>query len=121
MWLMWKVWLKEQWYDIRYAHKSLWVSILVLAGLAAGLTFYMDSRYYNNEIAKRDELIAGYKAQNDQLRDIIAGKYPQSNKAAGNASGDLQDKVNGLKNDLNNAESQAGVTYRDYKQKVNGR
>jgi hypothetical protein len=114
-----RVWLTEQWHDIRYAHKSLWASLLVLMVCASFLTWEYADHEFSREIAKRDAVIVMLRTQNAQLRAMLPKKSSQNSILPDEGLSDrLDDKMYELKNDLNNMNNNLDLRYNQTNERV---
>lgn len=120
-------WLRENWIDIRYAHKSAWVSLVFIALVSARLGWDYSQYQFSDQLDQKDAIIEQLQAQNAALKALLPAKKPPVARKPGDANNggndddvkeEVQDKIYELQNDLNNMKSNANIHYRDYKNKV---
>ncbi len=117
---MLREWLKEQWEDIRYAHKSVWVSMLFFILVASYALWYALDYNYSRQLAERDAVISALNIRLGQLQQEMDKIRPPAQKNPkvddSNSISDFKENVQEKINDINN---DANITYQQYKRKAN--
>lgn len=105
---MLKAWIKEQWYEIKYAHKSVWTSMAFFILLTGYGVWAVEEYNYSSQIKDKDQTIAILSAQMKQLQQAQVKCKPKSSLNPGDwgmlddLKESTREKLDSINNDINN-------------------